>query len=154
MVLCHRQFNTFLRSTISENDLKINPKYLLTFTATEYCLKCSAISAWQCRRPKSQGSDSWVMEILQRKAWQPISILDWEIPWTEEPGGLQSVGLQRVRDSSTHTPRFLLCSNFNQHIHSVFTSPYSSQTKTYSHLLFQLILPNLWKVIQADILFL
>ena len=24
------------------------------------------------------------------------SILPWEIPWTEEPGGLQSMGLQRV----------------------------------------------------------
>ena len=24
------------------------------------------------------------------------SILVWEIPWTEEPGGLQSMGLQRV----------------------------------------------------------
>ena len=23
------------------------------------------------------------------------SILAWEIPWTEEPGGLQSVGLQK-----------------------------------------------------------
>ena len=26
-----------------------------------------------------------------------FSVLDWKIPWTEEPGGLQSVGLQRVR---------------------------------------------------------
>ena len=26
----------------------------------------------------------------------PLSILAWRIPWTEEPGGLQSVGLQRV----------------------------------------------------------
>ena len=26
-----------------------------------------------------------------------FSILVWEIPWTEEPGGLQSLGLQRVR---------------------------------------------------------
>ena len=25
------------------------------------------------------------------------SILAWEIPWTEEPGGLQSMGLQRIR---------------------------------------------------------
>ena len=25
------------------------------------------------------------------------SILVWIIPWTEEPGGLQSMGLQRVR---------------------------------------------------------
>ena len=24
------------------------------------------------------------------------SILTWKIPWTEEPGGLQSMGLQRV----------------------------------------------------------
>jgi len=24
------------------------------------------------------------------------SILAWEIPWTQEPGGLQSMGLQRV----------------------------------------------------------
>ena len=25
------------------------------------------------------------------------STLAWRIPWTEEPGGLQSLGLQRVR---------------------------------------------------------
>ena len=24
-------------------------------------------------------------------------VLAWRIPWTEEPGGLQSIGLQRVR---------------------------------------------------------
>ena len=24
------------------------------------------------------------------------NIVTWEIPWTEEPGGLQSMGLQRV----------------------------------------------------------
>ena len=27
------------------------------------------------------------------------SILAWKIPWTEEPGGLQSMELQRVRDN-------------------------------------------------------
>ena len=27
----------------------------------------------------------------------PSSILAWGIPWTEEPGGLQSMGSQRVR---------------------------------------------------------
>ena len=33
------------------------------------------------------------------------SILAWGIPWIEEPGGLQSLGLQRVGHSSilTHT---------------------------------------------------
>ena len=27
----------------------------------------------------------------------PLQYSCWEIPWTEEPGGLQSMGLQRVR---------------------------------------------------------
>ena len=27
------------------------------------------------------------------------SILAWEVPWTKEPGGLQSMGLQRVGQS-------------------------------------------------------
>ena len=27
----------------------------------------------------------------------PLPVLDWETPWTEEPGGLQSMGSQRVR---------------------------------------------------------
>ena len=27
----------------------------------------------------------------------PLGILAWRIPWTEEPGRLQSMGLQRVR---------------------------------------------------------
>ena len=26
----------------------------------------------------------------------PLSIFAWKIPWTEEPGGLQFVGFQRV----------------------------------------------------------
>ena len=31
------------------------------------------------------------------------SILAWRIPWTEEPGGLQSTGSQRVGHDHTHT---------------------------------------------------
>ena len=33
------------------------------------------------------------------------SILAWRIPWTEEPGGLQSVGSQRVRHNWSHLAR-------------------------------------------------
>ena len=37
------------------------------------------------------------------------SILAWRIPWTEEPGGLQSMGLQRVgHDWVTNTFSFTL----------------------------------------------
>ena len=34
---------------------------------------------------------------LEEKMATHSSILAWEIPWTEEPGGLQSMGSQRVR---------------------------------------------------------
>ena len=33
----------------------------------------------------------------------PYSILAWSIPWTEEPGGLQSVGLQSQKWLSDET---------------------------------------------------
>ena len=33
---------------------------------------------------------------LGKKTATHYSIVAWEIPWTEEPGGLQSMGLQRV----------------------------------------------------------
>ena len=35
---------------------------------------------------------------LEEEMATQSSILAWEIPWTEEPGGLQSMGWQRVRN--------------------------------------------------------
>ena len=35
------------------------------------------------------------------------SILAWRIPWTEEPGRLQSVGWQRIRHDYAHTGTIL-----------------------------------------------
>ena len=41
-------------------------------------------------------------DLLEKEMATHSNILAWEIPWTEEPGRLQSVGLQRVRhDSAT-----------------------------------------------------
>ena len=36
-------------------------------------------------------------ELLEKEMATHSSILTWEIPWTEEPGGLQSIGSQTVR---------------------------------------------------------
>ena len=46
--------------------------------------------------------ETWVQSLglndpLEREMATYSSILAWKIPWTEEPGGLQSMGLQRVR---------------------------------------------------------
>ena len=35
-------------------------------------------------------------DLLEKEIATHSSILAWKIPWTEEPGGLQSVGSQRV----------------------------------------------------------
>ena len=40
--------------------------------------------------------ETWVRS-LEKGMAAHCSILTWEIPWTEEPGGLQSMGSQRVR---------------------------------------------------------
>ena len=50
---------------------------------------------------------------LEKEMATHSSILAWRIPWTEEPGGLQSMGSQRVRHNwsdwthtHTHTPSY------------------------------------------------
>ena len=47
--------------------------------------------------------ETWVPSLdqedpLEKGMSTHSSILAWEIPWTEEPGGLQSMGSQRVRN--------------------------------------------------------
>ena len=45
--------------------------------------------------------ETWVQSLrwedpLEKEMATHSSILAWRIPWTEEPSGLQSMGLQRV----------------------------------------------------------
>ena len=47
--------------------------------------------------------ETWVQslgqdDLLEKEMATYSSILAWKIPWTEEPGRLQSTGLQRVRN--------------------------------------------------------
>ena len=50
--------------------------------------------------PASQ--ETWVQslgreDLLEKEMETHSSILAWEIPWVEEPGGLHFMGLQKVR---------------------------------------------------------
>ena len=56
---------------------------------------------------------------LKKETPTHSSIPAWEIPWTEEPGGLQSAGSQRVGHdrSNTHT-----------HIHNIHTWSFKQKT--------------------------
>ena len=53
-------------------------------------------------------TEAWVQSLgqedpLEEEMATHSSILAWTIPWTEEPGGLQCIGLQRVRHDWAHT---------------------------------------------------
>ena len=57
--------------------------------------------------------ETWVLSLgpedpLEKEMATHSSIFAWEIPWTEEPGGPQSTGWQRVRhDWVTNTKKHL-----------------------------------------------
>ena len=55
--------------------------------------------------------ESWVRSLgqedpLEKEMATYSSTLVWKIPWVEEPGKLQSVGLQRVRHDSATSLHF------------------------------------------------
>ena len=49
---------------------------------------------------RDPGSISGLGRSLEKEMATHSSILAWRIPWIEEPGGLQSMGSQRVRHDS------------------------------------------------------
>ena len=86
---------------------------------------------------RSQGWDN----PLEKEMATHSSILAWRIPWTEDPGGLQSMGSQRVRhDWATFTwaivplwfqelVNALICSIYTDHV--VFPSPATKRMEIY-----------------------
>ena len=65
-----------------KNELEFIMEYNLGFTGASMVKKTQVLSLGQ--------EDSREKEMATHS-----SILVWEIPWTEEPGGLQSVGSQK-----------------------------------------------------------
>ena len=67
--------------------------------------------------------ETWVLSLgwedpLEKGMATHFRILPWRIPWTEEPGGLLSTGLQRVgHDCVTNTFTFMLDRVPNRALH-------------------------------------
>ena len=72
----------------------------MSFISTEYTIfRASLVAQTVKRLPAMQ--ETWVRSLgwedpLEKEMAPHSSTLAWKIPWTEEPGRLQSMGLQRV----------------------------------------------------------
>ena len=70
---------------------------------------------------------------LEKEMATHSSVLAWEIPWTEEPGRLQSMGLQRVGHDlvTKHTRTYIVAMKTLS-----YHKPLSSQTKSITQFYF------------------
>ena len=77
--------------------------------------------------------ETWVWSLGQEDALEKNmathgSILTWRIPWTEKPGGLQSMGLQRVKhDWATNTFTFFCILGYDISYEYCFSSLLDSE---------------------------
>ena len=89
--------------------------------------------------------ETWVRslgqeDLLEKEMATHSSILAWRIPWTEEPGGLQSTGSQRVRHNFTFTFCVIIkggqCwsrTSWSEHRHKARVLPLESLLFCFSH---------------------
>ena len=65
--------------------------------------------------------EEWVLSLnledpLEEEMANHFNILAWRIPWTEKPGGLQSIGSQR--DITEWAQRACMCARMHTHTHT------------------------------------
>ena len=80
----------------------------------------SQVAQWVKNPPAMQETqETWVQSLGQEDPLEEgmathSSIISWRIPWTEEPGGLQPIGLQGIRHdwACTHTQHAIWISYF------------------------------------------
>ena len=76
--------------SLSGSDITVS--YLRRFPGGSVVKDLPAVQELQEVQVRSLGRE----DPLEKETVTNSSILAWRIPWTEEPGGLQSIGSQRI----------------------------------------------------------
>ena len=104
-----KMFESFRHADIMTFDLL----YFSTFTLGTF----QVVQLWRICLPMQEIQKTQIQFLgwkdpLEKEMATHSNILVWKIPWPEEPGGLESIGSQRVRqdwatelESTTYTPR-------------------------------------------------
>ena len=92
----------------SSNRLSHLPCQCPLVFASGYLLAWASLVAQMVKNPPAM-QEIWVSslgqeDLLEKRMATHSSILAWEIPWTVEPGGLQSMGSQKVRHDLVTNP--------------------------------------------------
>ena len=82
----------FFKTTILKSERQLDITFLLRRRAS---LVAQTIKNLPAMRETWARSLGWE-DPLEKGTATHSSILTWRMPWTEEPGGLESMGLQRV----------------------------------------------------------
>ena len=92
-------------------------------------------STCQCRRCKRLGFDPWIRKIpLQEEMAAHSSILTWEIPWTEEPGGLQFHAVTKKWTWQSNTSSLFFESKMKQVISALLSSEHCNENHGHLHM--------------------
>jgi len=78
-------------------ETKLGFVWCFSYVYTGFSFPCSSVG----KESACSAGDHWVRPLgwedpLEKEMATHSSILAWKISWTEEPGGLQSMGSQRV----------------------------------------------------------
>ena len=110
-------YNMWILDEVSFYLKRVLPSILpcyLNVTSIDFQFIVAGLPGWLVKNPPVI-QKMWVWSLgredpLEKEMATHSSILAWEIPWTEEPGGLQSMGLKRVRHSlATKQQQHSLC---------------------------------------------
>ena len=89
----------------------MNTMYFIEIISLFRELRASLVAQMVKNPPAMQ--ETWVQspgweDPLEKEMATNFSILAWEIPWTEEAGSLQSMGLQKELDTTKMTKQYSL----------------------------------------------
>ena len=105
-----------------EDEIQGQGTFQEAVTKTLGFLDGSVGKEFACDAGDTHGFDPWVGKIPWRRKWQLTPVfLPGKIPWTEEPGGLQSMGSQRVGHNGV----------INTHTHNLLHSEFEKLQLTY-----------------------
>ena len=82
---------------------------------------------------QERGLDLWLGKTPCGRKWQPAQcILAWEMPWLEEPGGRQSVGLKTIRHAERRSTEQSRLAALGFHCRGPGCNPWSGKSDATS----------------------